>query len=502
MKEWPSFTVAILSHKRPKLLSRVIGAVSQLDYPMFEIVVVGDQPDIDSYDLPPEVARQIRYRHVAESNISRSRNVALAIAAGDIVAFCDDDAAPEPNWLRALAEAFRRPKVAAAAGTVLTADGITVEWEGRIFNSAGREWPIERPQRGIRIADPYTQTTDNRYLGLIGVNSAFRRIAALQAGGFDEAYIYFLEETDMAIRLARSGWSAALVPGAVVHHLREQNATRTATQIPRDLYQVAASKAHFCRRHMPEKDVAAEISRYREARCRGLDPYIRLGVLRKEGLRKLTNQINRGLREGAERSTNVPLTPSISPPEFSRFHRPGASPPLRIALVSGWGALRTSRIRRMARHLSQAGHIVSLFSYTSGIRPARVTFSDGLWLHRGGTWRANQWTKAGRPIIRRLSRSLAEITRVAEHRNFDVVLRTGAIPEDLQEFATDLSMASKIPDLFAVTVSGEAELPASVRRQLIAALRSGQGPDAERQDNARSPGNEPPVSANASVGYS
>ena len=426
MTTWPTFTVAVLNHRRPHLLRRVLGAVAQLDYPAFEVVVVGDQPDLAGYDLPPGFDHQIRYTQVEQANISHSRNAALRLAAGEIVAFCDDDAVPEPDWLRALAEAFRRPDVAAASGLVLASDGLTVEWQGRFFLPSGRE--LRDPLAGstkMRVADAWSQTTDGRFMGLIGVNSAFRRTAILEAGGFDEAYRYFLEETDIAIRLARKGWSAAMVPRAVVHHLREQNAVRSALSVPRNLHQIAASKAYFCDRHMPASAVERELERYRAARLAELDPYLRLGTLRSAGLKKLESQLDSGLEEGSARMPVLPLDATHAPPEFHKFHAPGAHPQLRLALVSGWGIGPITKIRRLARRLAGAGHMVSCFTYMSGPRPARVMFSNGVWTHSGGTWRFNQRDASGRFLIRRNSRAKAEIERVAEHRVFDAVLRLG-----------------------------------------------------------------------------
>ncbi len=426
MTEWPTFTVAVLNHRRPHLLRRVMGAIAQLDYPAFEIVIVGDQPNLDGYDLPDNFARQVRFACLEEPNISRARNIALRLSAGDIVAFCDDDAAPEPNWLRALAEAFRKPEIAAASGKVMAADGVTVEWQGRLFLPSGRE--LYDPMAGghkLRIVDAWSQTTDGRYLGLIGVNSAFRRAAVLAVGGFDEAYRYFLEETDLAIRLARQGWSSAIVPKAVVHHLREQNAVRSSKAVPRNLHQIAASKAHFCNRHMAANAVAAEMARYRAARMAELDPHLRLGTLRAKGMRKLERQLDRGLAEGSKREPILPLGEAFIPPAFHRFHAPGVRPRLRLAMVSGWGIGPIRRIGRLARQLAALGHTVSTFSYFSGPQPKRVTFSNGVWFHSGGTWRLNQRGADGRNVIRRHARALVEIAQVADDRNFDAVIKTG-----------------------------------------------------------------------------
>ena len=505
MKAWPSFTVAILSHKRPRLLRRVIGAVAQLDYPEFEIVVVGDEASLDDYGLDPALARQIKYRQLTEANISKGRNIALAMAGGEIVAFTDDDAAPEPNWLRALAEAFRRPKVAAASGRVLAADGITLEWKGCLFNTAGREMPVEVPESGILIADPHSQKAGDAYLGLIGVNSAFRRTAALQAGGFDEAFHYFLEETDLALRLARNGWSSAFAPAAVVHHLREENATRTNTRVPRDLFQVAASKSHFCQRHLPAEQVDAELRSYRSARLRELDPYLRLGVLRRDGLRKLEGQLDQGFTEGAGRDAILPLTPGQATSNLYRFKTPGPSPTLRIAIVSGLGAGQITRTRRLARQLAQAGHSVSCFSYFSGFRPARVVFTDGMWLHRGGTWRCNQRDLDGRLTMTRSARSKADIARVARDRIFDVILRPGRAGTVEDDFAVDMPQLSRLGAMVAASPDPDQKLSPSVLKALSAALGPGKPGSAQLADpltatDARDP--RPAVSGEPSIGYS
>jgi len=47
---------------------------------------------------------------------------------------------------------------------------------------------------------------------------AVRRSALVRIGGFDEGYKFFLDETDVNIRLAQAGYASALAPHAEVHH--------------------------------------------------------------------------------------------------------------------------------------------------------------------------------------------------------------------------------------------------------------------------------------------
>ncbi|MCB2152739.1 MAG: glycosyltransferase, partial [Rhodobacteraceae bacterium] len=57
-----------------------------------------------------------------------ARNLGLAAAAGEIVAFIDDDAVPEPRWLARLTAPFADPGIAAAGGFVVGRNGISFQW--------------------------------------------------------------------------------------------------------------------------------------------------------------------------------------------------------------------------------------------------------------------------------------------------------------------------------------------------------------------------------------
>ena len=67
---------------------------------------------------------------------------------------------------------------------------------------------LDHLQRFIAINDPKGEL----FLSTVGVNSAFRAAALRQINGFDEQFHYFLDESDVCLRLVKAGWGAAIAP--------------------------------------------------------------------------------------------------------------------------------------------------------------------------------------------------------------------------------------------------------------------------------------------------
>ena len=94
-----TFSIIVASRKRPDWLDRCITALLQLDHPAFEVIVVADGETLarlSDREMPIGV-RLIRFD---EPNLSKARNRGIAVASGQACAFIDDDAVPEPLWLR------------------------------------------------------------------------------------------------------------------------------------------------------------------------------------------------------------------------------------------------------------------------------------------------------------------------------------------------------------------------------------------------------------------
>src|SRR5262249_32463186 len=87
---------------------------------------------------------------------------------------------------------------------------------------------------------------------LQGTNSSYRRNALLSVGGFDEEYEYYLDETDLNLRLVDAGWLLRILEVADVHHKFLPSSIRSVAwgnRVLRDWYPVVKNKLYFALQH-------------------------------------------------------------------------------------------------------------------------------------------------------------------------------------------------------------------------------------------------------------
>ncbi len=119
-KALPTFSIVVPAHGRPDPLVRCLRAIARLDYPpdRFETVVVDDgtpepleprvRERLAGLGAGPEAALEYRVIRQDRTGPAAARNTGVGAAAGDYVAFTDDDCEPRPGWLGAFAAAFAR----------------------------------------------------------------------------------------------------------------------------------------------------------------------------------------------------------------------------------------------------------------------------------------------------------------------------------------------------------------------------------------------------------
>ncbi|MGV6849164.1 MAG: glycosyltransferase family 2 protein [Marinibacterium sp.] len=400
-------SVVIVSRERPDALARCLRGIAQLRYPTFEVVVVADKAGAARLWSMPEAAH-VKLIRFDEPNISVARNLGICEAAGDVVAFIDDDAVPEPSWLTHLAAPFSAENVSAAGGFVRGRNGISWQWRAQSVDLTGYTVDLFLDPNKVTLLSP----TPEKAIKTEGTNMAVRRDWLADQGGFDPRFHYFLDETDVNLRLAEMGCITAIAPQAQVHHGFAANDSRTRDRVPRDLTQIAASWSVFLDKYCPRPQTKRALARARHAeRVRALRHMV-AGRLEPRDVGRLMASFDAGLEIGHARGFR-PMPPLPEPSEpFRRFPTPHHA---QSVVVAGrvW---RQKALLRKARLEREAGRIVTLISLSPTIFRHRVAFSDqGIWIQRGGIFgKSDRRDPTVRfwPFNRRVNREVERIRTV------------------------------------------------------------------------------------------
>lgn len=442
------WSVIVPTLDRAAWLDRALWALAYQRHPAFEVIVVRGPCRDDTDAVLARHAARVGVVVCPSANIAAARNRGLAVACGDAVAFLDDDAVPEPDWLDRLGEALADPETAGVGGFVRDAGGVAFQCRTVVADRFGASRDIGARTPRVDAPGPAAE----RYLSLTGVNCGFRRRALGQIGGFDEAYTYFLDETDVCLRLVAAGWRLAVAPAAEVHHGYAESAQRDAAGTPRRLIDCVRSTAYFAIRHGGPRHGLVEAARRLDAYATGLarDTLWREdnGTVGAEDARRMLGEIEAGVSQGVHTAMSGPPRTmrdrniaTLAPPAAM------AAPPvirsrperLRLALLcqdypgvepadrpAGGIAVWT---QALAQGLARAGHEVSVFAHAHGPVPS-VAFmtveGGGLWVHRP----AAAVEAAPGAVLARAPASLAapavaqahEALRVQPRRQFDLAV--------------------------------------------------------------------------------
>ncbi len=360
-------SVIVVSRGRPVLLRKLIKALRFQTHKSFEVILVTDDPK------DADIAKDVKFIHHEAANISSARNVGMTVASGEIFAFLDDDAIPEPNWLEELIVAFSDPKVAAGGGFVKGRNGISNQWAGIEVDCFGRDYPIE-------ITDPTVRgLKEERHLKVQGCNMAFRKSALQKSGGFDEGFSFYFEETDLTRRLAKARFKIAINPKAQVVHSDAESSYRSSRRIPKSLRQLGASWRLFMDKHA----LATKAEEIRFQLClqqrERLLKLMKIGWIEPRDVTRMQEEFDRAIVGQFNRSKIKKLTFSASK-NFKAFQTKNAPPKTMYGSI--WQA---KALKRKAKSIADSGVPTHLFIFSrTSLFHHRAFDQDGYWIQKGG----------------------------------------------------------------------------------------------------------------------
>ncbi|MEO8619498.1 MAG: glycosyltransferase [bacterium] len=207
--DWPRISIVVCTYNGARTLTECLTHVRRIDYPDFELIVVDD----GSTDLSAAIADSFGARVIRTPNrgLSSARNAGMHAATGEIIAYLDDDAYPDRDWLRYLAHTFRTTNCAGVGGPNIAPPG-----DGRIAECVAH---APGGPSHVLVSDEIAEH-------IPGCNAAFRKDRLEAIGGFDPQFRTAGDDVDVCWRLQARGWRLGFNPAAVVWHHRRNAFSR------------------------------------------------------------------------------------------------------------------------------------------------------------------------------------------------------------------------------------------------------------------------------------
>lgn len=199
-------TVIVTVRDDPRLERTLDSLLAQTRLPR-EILIAdgGDSPIIRGISERFAARSPSVRRLAAPGTIAESRNVALAAAASEFIAFLDTDEVAPIDWLQQLMVPFVDPTVGFVGGPTPAMNGTARNVAARYYDAYLRRF--------------YDRVAAQRPHALPMGNSAWRGRIFRELGLLDLSMSgYGNEDQEMALRALRGGWRGVYEPSAPVAH--------------------------------------------------------------------------------------------------------------------------------------------------------------------------------------------------------------------------------------------------------------------------------------------
>jgi len=213
MNNLPFVSVVVCIYNGDGTLSKAIDSLLNQGYPRdkYEIILLNDGSKndcesicLDFLDKQQSVLPKITYAHQKNAGLGSARNSGISLSKGDIIAFIDQDATANVEWISELVKAFGDDMKVGVVG-------------GKIDNlNADKAFP-----RFIHWAHYYMENSRGKeIIPIVGTNMAFRKEVFSEQRGFFENFVACGDETSLVKIKVLPHYRSAQTKGAVVLHER------------------------------------------------------------------------------------------------------------------------------------------------------------------------------------------------------------------------------------------------------------------------------------------
>jgi glycosyltransferase involved in cell wall biosynthesis len=217
----PTISVVIPTFNRQNHLRACLESLKFIRYPAgrFEIIVIDDGSQESIKALVDSFRDFFPVHVIAQANTgpANARNRGLEAAAGELIAFTDDDCRPCPEWLEELAKGFNTHPQAAFGGRVVNArpHNLYCRASQQLVDYLRQYYRPQETGRGFFTSNNLAFPT-NALRSIGGFNGNFPRAAA--------------EDRELCERWNRAGGRMIYLPAARVDHWHQLSLPKFARQ--------------------------------------------------------------------------------------------------------------------------------------------------------------------------------------------------------------------------------------------------------------------------------
>ncbi len=207
-------SVIIVNYNGVRYLARCLNALAQQTFSDYEVILVDNASKDDSVAFIRRAYPSVCLIESPENlGFGGGNNLGLTVAKGAYIALLNNDAFPEPDWLRHLLSGMESDPRIGICASKLVRDGsglIDSAGDGCLTHAKGYKRGEHRSVAG------YNQP--EWIFGACAGAALYRRAMIDDIGFFDEDFFLIHEDTDLNFRAQLFGWSCFYVPMAVVQH--------------------------------------------------------------------------------------------------------------------------------------------------------------------------------------------------------------------------------------------------------------------------------------------
>jgi len=216
----PLISIIIINFNGKKYVLNCLKSIFKNHYPNYEVIVV----DNGSNDGSVEAIKKNfgNRKNVQALSLKKNfgpayaRNRGVEKAKGKYLGFLDNDTLVHPDWMKnAIPEFEKNKKLGIVQCKLLLAkEKNKIDYVGEFLGQNG--FLVQIAKGGDKDEGQY-----NKKLKILAAKSAgmfIRKKTFQKAGGFDQDYFIYVEETDLGWRSWLAGYEALFVPESIVYH--------------------------------------------------------------------------------------------------------------------------------------------------------------------------------------------------------------------------------------------------------------------------------------------